>query len=174
MPYAKKLLAAIGGIVASLPNRVSISGHTSGNDAPGGQLGLVIQPRQPGPRPVADRRPGRTDRIYEVAGKPGRSRFCRKTPRQRQPQAFHPVDARGPAGSRPYRAELTPGKTAGSRESRHALRTPRSQLGNFPPTCAPCAQRVVTKSKKPVRGRIIHFLWRARGIPGRSISRGAA
>src|SRR5215475_13303782 len=35
MPYAKKLLAAVGGIVAGLPNRVSISGHTSGNDAPG-------------------------------------------------------------------------------------------------------------------------------------------
>src|SRR6478736_7081414 len=36
MPYARKLLAAVGAIVAGLPNRVSISGHTSGNDAPGG------------------------------------------------------------------------------------------------------------------------------------------
>src|SRR6476661_5207323 len=33
MPYTKKLLAAVGGIIASLPNRVSVSGHTSGNDA---------------------------------------------------------------------------------------------------------------------------------------------
>ena len=35
MPYTKKLLQAVGAIVATLPNRVSISGHTSGNDAPG-------------------------------------------------------------------------------------------------------------------------------------------
>src|SRR4029078_13007232 len=33
LPYPKKLLPAVGAIVASLPNRVSISGHTSGNDA---------------------------------------------------------------------------------------------------------------------------------------------
>src|SRR5580693_3594751 len=32
MPYAKKLLAAVGGIIANLPNRVSIAGHTAGND----------------------------------------------------------------------------------------------------------------------------------------------
>src|SRR5215475_13922930 len=32
MPYTKKLLAAVGGIISSLPNRVSISGHTAGND----------------------------------------------------------------------------------------------------------------------------------------------
>src|SRR5262249_24877928 len=31
MPYTKKLLAAVGGIIATLPNRVSISGHTGGN-----------------------------------------------------------------------------------------------------------------------------------------------
>src|SRR5882757_652703 len=33
MPYTKRLLTAVGGIIASLPNRVSVSGHTSGNDA---------------------------------------------------------------------------------------------------------------------------------------------
>src|SRR5215471_16883527 len=33
MPYTRKLLAAVGGIIASLPNRVSIAGHTAGNDA---------------------------------------------------------------------------------------------------------------------------------------------
>jgi chemotaxis protein MotB len=33
MPYTKKLLAAVGGIIATLPNRVSISGHTGVNDA---------------------------------------------------------------------------------------------------------------------------------------------
>ena len=32
MPYTKKLLSVIGGIVSSLPNRVSVSGHTAVND----------------------------------------------------------------------------------------------------------------------------------------------
>src|SRR5215469_5077997 len=36
MPYTRKLLAAVGGIISSLPNRVSISGHTSGADASAG------------------------------------------------------------------------------------------------------------------------------------------
>jgi len=36
MPYAKKLLAAVGKIVSTLPNRVSISGHTAGNDVNAG------------------------------------------------------------------------------------------------------------------------------------------
>src|SRR6185312_12902482 len=33
MPYAKKLLAAVGQVIDTLPNRVSISGHTGGDDA---------------------------------------------------------------------------------------------------------------------------------------------
>src|SRR6201985_2298436 len=32
MPYHKKLLAAVGQVIDSLPTRVSISGHTGGND----------------------------------------------------------------------------------------------------------------------------------------------
>src|SRR6185312_4464606 len=32
MPYTRKLLAAVGKVIDSLPNRVSISGHTGGND----------------------------------------------------------------------------------------------------------------------------------------------
>src|SRR6185369_11701744 len=32
LPYTRKLLAAVGAIVATLPNRVSIAGHTGGND----------------------------------------------------------------------------------------------------------------------------------------------
>src|ERR1700753_1156379 len=33
MPYTKKLLPAVGQVIDTLPNRVSISGHTGGNDA---------------------------------------------------------------------------------------------------------------------------------------------
>src|SRR6185312_1034090 len=33
MPYTKKLLAAVGQVIDTLPNRVSISGHTGGDDA---------------------------------------------------------------------------------------------------------------------------------------------
>ena len=80
-PMPRKLLAAVGGIVAALPNRVSISGHTSGNDAPRRQqLGIVVQPRQPGPRPAADRRPGHRTASTKWRARPGRSRCCRKTP----------------------------------------------------------------------------------------------
>ncbi len=70
MPYAKKLLAAIGGIVASLPNRVSISGHTSGNDAPGAAWDLSSN-RANQARALLQTGGLGTDRIYEVAGKAG-------------------------------------------------------------------------------------------------------
>ena len=70
MPYAKKLLAAIGGIVATLPNRVSISGHTSGNDAPGASWDLSSN-RANQARALLQTGGLRTDRIYEVAGKAG-------------------------------------------------------------------------------------------------------
>src|SRR5580704_10343599 len=40
MPYTRKLLAAVGGIVDTLPNRVSISGHTARGDANGGEWEL--------------------------------------------------------------------------------------------------------------------------------------
>jgi len=70
MPYAKKLLAAIGGIVATLPNRVSISGHTSGNDAPGAAWDLSSN-RANQARALLQTGGLGTDRIYEVAGKAG-------------------------------------------------------------------------------------------------------
>jgi chemotaxis protein MotB len=72
MPYAKKLLAAVGGIVASLPNRVSISGHTSGNDsaAPGGGWELSAE-RANQARALLQTGGLGSDRIYEVAGKAG-------------------------------------------------------------------------------------------------------
>ena len=51
----RKLLAAVGGIISRLPNRVSIAGHTGGNDnaATGSSWELSASSRQPGPRPVA-------------------------------------------------------------------------------------------------------------------------
>jgi chemotaxis protein MotB len=71
MPYTKKLLAAVGGIVAGLPNRVSISGHTSGNDAPGGASWDLSSNRANQARAMLQAGGLGTDRIYEVAGKAG-------------------------------------------------------------------------------------------------------
>jgi chemotaxis protein MotB len=72
MPYAKKLLAAMGGIIANLPNRVSISGHTAGNDsaATGGSWELSAS-RANQARAMLQAGGLSSDRIYEVAGKAG-------------------------------------------------------------------------------------------------------
>jgi chemotaxis protein MotB len=72
MPYTKKLLAAVGGIIASLPNRVSISGHTAGNDAAatGGNWELSAA-RANQARAMLQAGGLSSDRIYEVAGKAG-------------------------------------------------------------------------------------------------------
>jgi len=71
MPYTKKLLAAVGAIVATLPNRVSISGHTSGNDAAGGTSWDLSANRANQARAMLQTGGLGTDRIYEVAGKAG-------------------------------------------------------------------------------------------------------
>src|SRR6202000_2716304 len=70
MPYTKKLLAAVGGIIASLPNRVSISGHTAGNDTDGsgGSWGLS-EARADAARTLLQAGGLTSDRIYEVSGK---------------------------------------------------------------------------------------------------------
>jgi chemotaxis protein MotB len=70
MPYAKKLLTAVGGIVATLPNRVSISGHTSGGDADGDEWKLSFD-RANAARFMLQSGGLPQDRIYEAAGKAG-------------------------------------------------------------------------------------------------------
>ena len=102
MPYTKKLLAAVGGIIDSLPNRVSIGGHTAGNDAAaaGGSLGTFVGRAPSRPRPAAGAAACPRDRIYEVAGKAGSEPLLPEDPSaQRQPAALHPADARSPAGT---------------------------------------------------------------------------
>ena len=69
MPYARKLLAAVGGIISALPNRVSISGHTSGNDA--GNNWELSTGRANQARALLQAGGLANDRIYEVAGKAG-------------------------------------------------------------------------------------------------------
>jgi chemotaxis protein MotB len=69
MPYARKLLAAVAGIISALPNRVSISGHTSGNDA-GNNWDLSTTRANQG-RALLQAGGLSNDRIYEVAGKAG-------------------------------------------------------------------------------------------------------
>lgn len=72
MPYTRKLLAAVAGIIATLPNRVSISGHTGGNDsaATGGSWELSAS-RANQARALLQAGGLGSDRIYEVAGKAG-------------------------------------------------------------------------------------------------------
>ena len=72
LPYTKKLLTAIGGIVATLSNRVSIAGHTTGNDAAGGAGTWDLSAnRANGARALLQAGGLSSDRIYEVAGKAG-------------------------------------------------------------------------------------------------------
>ena len=72
LPYTKKLLAAVGSIIAALPNRVSIAGHTGGNDsaATGGSWELSAS-RANQARALLQTGGLGSDRIYEVAGKAG-------------------------------------------------------------------------------------------------------
>ena len=72
MPYTKKLLATVGQVIDSLPNRVSISGHTGGNDA--GATGTAWElsaNRANAARALLQSGGLGSDRIYEVAGKAG-------------------------------------------------------------------------------------------------------
>jgi chemotaxis protein MotB len=67
-PYARKLLVAVGGIVSSLPNRISVAGHTSGSDASADNWKLSGD-RANTARTVLQSGGLASDRIYEVSGK---------------------------------------------------------------------------------------------------------
>ncbi len=67
-PYAKKLLVAVGGIIATLPNRVSIAGHTSDADSQGDAWKLSFD-RANAARATLQAGGLGQDRIYEAAGK---------------------------------------------------------------------------------------------------------
>jgi chemotaxis protein MotB len=67
MPYTKKLLAVVGQVIDALPNRVSISGHTSGNDS--GDRWELSSSRANAARALLQGGGLSSDRIYEVAGK---------------------------------------------------------------------------------------------------------
>jgi chemotaxis protein MotB len=71
MPYTRKLLMAVGGIVSSLSNRVAISGHTGGNDAGTVNNWELSTGRANQARALLQAGGLSNDRIYEVAGKAG-------------------------------------------------------------------------------------------------------
>ena len=81
MPYTKKLLAAVGGIIATLPNRVSISGHTGGNDMPPPAATGNCRPRAP-TRPAPCCRPAGWPATASMKwrARPAPNRCCPKTP----------------------------------------------------------------------------------------------
>ena len=89
MPYTKKLLAAVGAIIDTLPNRVSISGHTAGND--GGADGSDWQ--------ISSARADAARAMLQAGGLPptasmkwrarrAPNRCCRKTPAPRPTGGF--------------------------------------------------------------------------------------
>ena len=69
LPYAKKLLSAVGGIISALPNRVSISGHTSGSAEGSTNNWDLSSARASQARALLQAGGLQSDRIYEVAGK---------------------------------------------------------------------------------------------------------
>src|SRR5581483_10089063 len=71
MAYTKKLLAVVGQVIDTLPNRVSISGHTSGNDSQAGNSWELSSARANAARALLQSGGLSSDRIYEVAGKSG-------------------------------------------------------------------------------------------------------
>ncbi len=71
MPYTTKLLRAVGAIVDTLPNRVSISGHTASNDASDGSDWSLSSDRANAARAILQAGGLKSDRIYEIAGKAG-------------------------------------------------------------------------------------------------------
>jgi chemotaxis protein MotB len=70
LPYAKKLLQTVGAVIDTLPNRVSISGHTAKNDG-GGDDWTLSTGRANSARALLQAGGLASDRIYEVAGKAG-------------------------------------------------------------------------------------------------------
>ncbi|MBI3437310.1 MAG: OmpA family protein [Proteobacteria bacterium] len=68
---ARRLLVAISGVIAQLPNRLTISGHTDGS-SPGGRFGSNFElsaARAEAARRVLMAQGIPADRIYEVAGR---------------------------------------------------------------------------------------------------------
>lgn len=74
LPYTKKLLQVIAGIVDRLPNRISISGHTDGQTSDNGSGKNdweLSADRANAARAIITAAGVSNDRIYEVAGKAG-------------------------------------------------------------------------------------------------------
>ena len=70
LPYTRQLLLTIAKIVDRLPNRISISGHTSGNAGEGGSSNWQLSAaRADAARAILTGAGVNPDRIYEVAGK---------------------------------------------------------------------------------------------------------
>lgn len=73
MPYTKKLLVTIAGIIDRLPNRISIAGHTDGQASEGGAMTNweLSAARANAARAIITSAGVGNDRIYEISGKAG-------------------------------------------------------------------------------------------------------
>ncbi len=82
MPYMKTLLAQIARVVDTLPNRVSISGHTQAGDTGGTMSDWQLSAaRADAARAILVGNGLGTDRIYEIAGKAGSEPLLPEDPR---------------------------------------------------------------------------------------------
>ena len=111
MPYTKKLLAAVGQVIDTLPNRVSISGHTGGNDtAATGTAWELSAGRANAARALAAGGGLGSDRIYEVAGKAGSEPLLPEDPNaSANRRLVHRAAARStPGPARPYAVAAEP------------------------------------------------------------------
>ena len=71
MPYTRKLLAVIAKVIDRLPNRISIAGHTAGQDGASAANWQISSARADAARAIITDNGVGSDRIYEVAGKAG-------------------------------------------------------------------------------------------------------
>ncbi len=82
MPYMKTLLAQIARVVDTLPNRVSISGHTQAGDTGGTMSDWQLSAaRADAARAILVGNGLGADRIYEIAGKAGSEPLLPEDPR---------------------------------------------------------------------------------------------
>ena len=118
---AKILLRAVAKVINQLPNRISISGHTSANAdgaKPTGDWTLSAG-RADASRQILQGAGVDADRVYQVSGKADvRSALSRRSDPARQPPHRHRAVARG-AGAAARSRPLADARRALARSARH-------------------------------------------------------
>ncbi len=103
LPYTRKMLETVAGIIDRLPNRISISGHTDGSPfqgADGTTNWELSSARANAARQILTSAGVSGSRVYEVLRKVRIGAAAARRPQRiRQPPYLHPADEGSPAGS---------------------------------------------------------------------------